>query len=75
MPNMKDGYRHDWMFDHLLKDKRAIDDFDRLVYSEAYQSKADLRASGGWYQAFGKDIADIKTYLRLSIPVLGNWRQ
>lgn len=61
----------DWMFDHLLKDKRAIDDFDRLVYSEAYQSKAAIRASGGWYQAFGKDIADIKTYPGLSIPVLG----
>lgn len=59
-----------WMFDLLLKEKQSVDDFDRMVYSESYQSKEAIQASGGWYQAFGKDIQDIKSYPSLNIPVL-----
>lgn len=60
----------DWLFDQLLEDKTAINLFDRQVYAKAYTSKEAIRASNGWYQAFGEDIQDIKGK-RIEAPTLG----
>jgi len=61
----------DWLFNQLTVNKEAVSDFDRGVYANAYQSKEAIRASNAWYQAFGQDIEDSKTYVNLSMPVLG----
>jgi len=60
-----------WFFDHLLKNKNAVSDFDQAVYSNAYNSKDAIRASNAWYQAFPQDIEDSKTYGKIEVPVLG----
>ncbi|WP_353120338.1 alpha/beta hydrolase [Myroides odoratus] len=61
----------DWLFDQLTVDKEAVSDVDRKLYTQAYNSKDAIRASNAWYQAFGQDIEDSKTYVNLSMPVLG----
>jgi pimeloyl-ACP methyl ester carboxylesterase len=63
------------LVDHLcglmLVDPRAISERDRAIYANAYSSPDAIRASNGWYQTFGQDIIDLKTYPRLTLPVLG----
>ncbi|MFD7655459.1 alpha/beta fold hydrolase [Actinosynnema sp. NPDC059797] len=63
------------LVDHLcglmLKDQGAITDRDRSIYANAYSSADRVRAANGWYQAFGQDVEDHKTYPRLTLPVLG----
>ncbi|GAA1261820.1 alpha/beta hydrolase [Saccharothrix xinjiangensis] len=63
------------LVDHLcelmLKDQGAITDRDRSIYAHAYSSADRVRAANGWYQAFGQDVEDHKTYPRLTLPVLG----
>lgn len=61
----------EWLFNHLLTDVNSVSDFDKSVYATAYNSRDAIRASNGWYQAFPQDIEDIKTYNRLTMPVLG----
>ncbi|MBZ4187698.1 alpha/beta fold hydrolase [Niabella beijingensis] len=61
----------EWLFKNLLKDQESISDFDKAVYSSAYNDKNAIRASNAWYQAFPKDIEDSKTYDKLKIPVIG----
>lgn len=60
-----------YIFNHLLVDPEAINDFDRKVYAEAYNNKNAIRSSNGWYQAFTQDIQDIKKYKKVSIPAMG----
>lgn len=61
----------DWIFDHLLQDKSAINDFDRKVYANAYAEKDSIRASNAWYQTFTQDIQDIKTMATIHVPTMG----
>lgn len=61
----------DWLFEKLVVNKEGITDFDKAVYSEAYNTKEAIRASNNWYQTFGQDIEDFKSYRKLTIPVLG----
>ncbi|MGH1516606.1 alpha/beta fold hydrolase [Chryseobacterium sp. JK1] len=61
----------EWLFKNLLKDQKSISDFDKSVYTAAYNDKNAIRASNAWYQAFPKDIEDSKTYDKLTIPVIG----
>lgn len=65
------GIEQEWFFHYMLKNEKAIDARDRAVYAAAYASRDAIRASNGWYQAFGQDIADDGTYAPLTIPVLG----
>jgi len=59
-----------WMFEKLLEQTDAVSEFDKSVFSLAYGSADAIRAAGGWYRAFGQDIEDMKTYQKLSMPVL-----
>lgn len=54
----------------LLADQAAISDRDRDVYAGAYNSPDAIRASNGWYQAFGQDIADLASYPVVHTPIL-----
>lgn len=63
------------LVDHLcalmLENPDAIGDRDRAIYAHAYSRPDAIRAGNGWYQTFGQDIADEKTYPMLTMPVLG----
>lgn len=61
----------EWFFSYLMKDQSALSPFDRAVYRNAYASPQAIRASNAWYQTFTQDIADQKTYAKVSVPVLG----
>lgn len=60
----------EWLFKHLLKDQNSITDFDKAVYTYAYNSSDAIRAANSWYQAFPQDIEDSKTYKKLTMPVI-----
>jgi pimeloyl-ACP methyl ester carboxylesterase len=60
----------DWLFKYFLEDENAVDARDRAVYEQAYNSSDAIRASNGWYQAFGQDVTDNKGYGTLNMPVL-----
>jgi pimeloyl-ACP methyl ester carboxylesterase len=60
----------DWMIDYLAERPEAIDDHAREVYARAYATEDAIRASGGWYRAFGRDIEDGKTYAPVAAPLL-----
>jgi pimeloyl-ACP methyl ester carboxylesterase len=62
---------HDWFFKYMLVNEKAVDDFDKAVYANAYDSPDGIRAGNEWYQAFNQDIDDFKTYKKLEMPVLG----
>lgn len=59
-----------WLFDNLLINKDSISQFDKSVYSAAYDNKDAIRCSNAWYQAFPQDIKDYDSYNKLEIPVL-----
>ncbi|MFI7454279.1 alpha/beta fold hydrolase [Nonomuraea sp. NPDC049714] len=61
----------DWVFDYLLVDRGAIDDRSRAVFGRNYSYPAAIRGGNSWYQAFGQDIADLKTYRPVGTPLLG----
>lgn len=61
----------DWVFHYLLYDEPAVDAFDRAVYANAYDGRDGIRAGNAWYQAFPRDIEDVKTYAPLTMPVMG----
>ena len=65
------GLEQDWFFHYMLKNDASVDTRDREVYAVAYSSRAAIRASDAWYQAFNKDIADFAGYGDLPMPVLG----
>jgi pimeloyl-ACP methyl ester carboxylesterase len=59
------------LLDKLLINKGAINDFDRSVYSYHYNNRENISASNAWYQTFGEDIAQQKTYSKLKNPTKG----
>jgi pimeloyl-ACP methyl ester carboxylesterase len=61
----------DWLFDHLMVHPEANRDRDRDIFARAYNSPAAIRAGNGWYQAVYQDIADQKSYGRITAPLLG----
>ncbi|WP_434443313.1 alpha/beta fold hydrolase [Lentzea sp. E54] len=64
-------YLVDWLFANTAFNPAAIDERSRQIYACAYNTPDAIRASNGWYQAFHQDIADGKTYAKLTPPVLG----
>jgi pimeloyl-ACP methyl ester carboxylesterase len=64
-------YLLDWFFGNFLVDPTATDDRDRAIYARAYDTPDAVRAANGWYQAFHTDIADMATYDKLAMPLLG----
>lgn len=64
-------YLIDWLFANTAFNPDAIDERSRAIYARAYNAPDAIRASNGWYQAFHQDIADGKTYAKLTPPVLG----
>jgi pimeloyl-ACP methyl ester carboxylesterase len=55
---------------YMLKNPDAVSDRDRAVYVRAYVDPDAIRAGNGWYQAFGQDIRDEKTYGEVTTPIL-----
>ncbi|RNL55835.1 alpha/beta fold hydrolase [Pedobacter jejuensis] len=64
-------YLMDWLFQYVMIDESKMSTFERSVYAAAYNETENIRASNGWYQSFGQDIQDSKTYQKLNMPVLG----
>ncbi|MFI6485122.1 alpha/beta fold hydrolase [Nonomuraea sp. NPDC050663] len=60
----------DHLCDLILLDKNAVSDQDRRIYAHAYNTRNAIRASNGWYQTYGQDIADDRTYKPVTPPVL-----
>jgi len=60
-----------YLFNNLIVDKQSITDFDKSIYTSAYNSIEAIRASNAWYQAFPQDIEDQKAYDKLCMPVIG----
>ena len=66
-------YRHllDWLFQYVMINDNKMGPFDREVYASVYNEVESIRASNAWYQTFTQDIEDAKSYLPLTMPVLG----
>jgi len=64
-------YLLDWLFHYVMVDDSKMTDFERSVYAAVYDQPERIRASNAWYQTFGQDIEDAKTYSKLRMPVLG----
>ncbi|UOQ69810.1 alpha/beta fold hydrolase [Hymenobacter volaticus] len=64
-------YVLDWLFQYVMIDERHMTEFDRQAYATVYNHPANIRAANGWYQTFNQDIEDMKTYSRLTTPILG----
>ncbi|MET8764468.1 alpha/beta hydrolase [Lentzea sp. NPDC004782] len=61
----------DWLFANTALNPDALDERSRSIYARAYDTPEAIRAGNGWYKAFHQDIADGKTYAKLTPPVLG----
>ncbi len=61
----------DWLFDYVMIEETKMTEKERSIYAEAYNDTESIRASNAWYQTFGQDIEDSKTYQQLQMPVLG----
>lgn len=61
----------DWLIDYQGGDPRAFSEKTRAIYAAAYNTPDAIRAGNGWYQTFQQDIADLKDYPVLTMPVLG----
>jgi pimeloyl-ACP methyl ester carboxylesterase len=60
----------DWLIDKQAMAPEAISERSREIYAAAYDAPGAVRASNGWYQTFGQDIADADEYSQLRMPVL-----
>jgi pimeloyl-ACP methyl ester carboxylesterase len=60
----------DYLCDLILVNPDAVTEQDREIYARAYDSAEAIRAGNGWYQAFGQDIADDRTYGPVTPPLL-----
>lgn len=65
------GIYQDFVMNYLLRNSASIDAEDRAVYKAAYTSTEAIRAGDAWYQTFTQDMIDMKTYPKLTMPVLG----
>ncbi|MEN7550485.1 alpha/beta hydrolase [Rapidithrix thailandica] len=65
------GLLLDHLLDKLLVNQEAINDFDRSVYIQHYNNKENIRASSAWYQTFGQDISEQKTYPKIKNSTKG----
>ncbi|MCB5181689.1 alpha/beta fold hydrolase [Streptomyces antimicrobicus] len=61
----------DWLFTHGAADPDTVDARSRAVYARAYDDPEAVRAGNDWYRAFPQDIADLRTYGPVTVPVLG----
>ncbi|MEU4579729.1 alpha/beta hydrolase [Nonomuraea sp. NPDC023979] len=61
----------DWHYGIGLVDQNSVTDRDRAVYARVYDKAEAIRAGNGWYQACHQDIQDMKTYTKVTAPVLG----
>jgi pimeloyl-ACP methyl ester carboxylesterase len=61
----------DWHYGIGLVDQSSVSDRDRAVYARVYDKAEAIRAGNGWYQACHQDIQDMKTYAKVTAPVLG----
>ncbi|SDM40147.1 alpha/beta fold hydrolase [Allokutzneria albata] len=61
----------DWLLGRMLKDQASVEERARQVFARAYSSPDAIRGGNGWYQTFNQDIEDVKTYPKVSVPVLG----
>jgi pimeloyl-ACP methyl ester carboxylesterase len=61
----------DHMVERLAQDPAAITDRDRTIYAAAYDTADAIQAGNKWYQAFERDIEDLRTYDKVTTPVLG----
>ncbi|RSS81621.1 alpha/beta fold hydrolase [Streptomyces sp. WAC06614] len=60
----------DWLFTHGAADPDRIDARSRAVYARAYDSAEAVRAGNDWYRAFPQDVADLRTYDPVTVPLL-----
>jgi pimeloyl-ACP methyl ester carboxylesterase len=60
----------DYLCDLILVNPDAVTGRDREIYAGAYNTRDAIRAGNGWYQAFGQDIADDRTYAPVTAPLL-----
>lgn len=60
-----------WILDYLSKDPDTIDRHAREVYARAYSHPDAIRAGNGWYQTFGQDVVDQRSYGKVTAPILG----
>ncbi|GGJ61186.1 alpha/beta fold hydrolase [Streptomyces brasiliensis] len=60
----------DWLID-FQGDPKAYSEETRAVYAAAYSSPDAIRGGNGWYKALQQDIADLKDYPVLTMPLLG----
>jgi pimeloyl-ACP methyl ester carboxylesterase len=60
----------DYLCELILVDEDAVSDRDREIYAKAYDTADAIRAGNGWYQAFGQDIEDDRTYAPVTAPLL-----
>ncbi|GAA3593083.1 alpha/beta hydrolase [Kribbella ginsengisoli] len=61
----------DYVFDSHLVDRSKVGEGDRQAYARAYDSADAVRAGNGWFQAFDQDVADFRTYGKVTVPMLG----
>ncbi|GAB2886331.1 alpha/beta fold hydrolase [Streptomyces mayteni] len=61
----------DWLIDFQGGDPEAFGEEARAVYAAAYDTPDAIRAGNGWYQTFQRDIADLRDYPVLPMPLLG----
>lgn len=64
-------YLVDWMFDSFLLDRGAVDDLDRSVFAHRLDSPEAIFGAKAYYATFGQDIEDLKTYGKVTAPMLG----
>ncbi|GAA3436369.1 alpha/beta fold hydrolase [Kutzneria kofuensis] len=64
-------YLVDHMIDRIAVRRDAITDRDRAIYAAAYDTADAIRAGNRWYQAFERDIEDLRGYEKVTTPVLG----
>ncbi|KAA2266539.1 alpha/beta hydrolase [Solihabitans fulvus] len=61
----------DWHYGIGLVDQSTVGDRDRAVFAHAYNTEEDVRCGNGWYKAFQQDIEDMRSYPKVTAPLLG----
>ncbi len=60
----------DWLYGHMLLDQSAVEEQARAIYAAAYDAPEAIRAGNGWYQTMRQDVADLRTYPTVTLPIL-----